>query len=722
MPTKRGGNFGNGYTAKKVRTESSGIGELAPAVVSQNQNQNQNREEGDVQSVDVEDLAEAPVRNPSDALEILARTSPANIDDSYDENSNSISTGEASTPDGHDLPNNIAERASRSSLKNAKNSMNYHYNGSVDRSEGGGESGTSAGIENRTGTDLSSNDAESLQQINDFLLVRLGIINITQLRTFVSVFISRHHLYFPIIPEYRLPTNDHLLGKFCVEETFLLMVIVLIASRFDKSPVHESCWRFTRCHLSGITYGGLPSVGVVEALLLLSENLPRLSLANDNNFHYVESFMCWNLVGLAVRFSYFLGLDQKTLLSPYEVPDEQTARERLAWTYCYIYDRQISIRLGKAFWSRGPGLCFESLPETGMEFSAEAHMNFPPLASVPKSQALNSENSLTARLNGRDHSLLVQAHVELTQILTNIHDSLYPSKDRTIILVRKGQYYRMLDEFTRTFSSFWLAWRNNFHWTSAQFKQTIWATFHYAKLYAYSFAFQAHIQRATSQNKQRLDNAGSRESLADLIFPRGLMGCPDSKFILESVDSASKLLKICLEDLSAAGALAYLPSRFYGYFSYAAVFLIKVVLTGAVATDEKTDILSLVRKFIRALQSTSSGVDKQHFGVRSARQLQTLLKSLVAATGTTLAPTPSRSSPATTSGQPTQDIFHNQEDDYAWFDDFDYGPLDIQGMNRNSGNTISVTDGLDLPDICTQQLEALLSTDIDGDFLIRVTR
>ena len=34
------------------------------------------------------------------------------------------------------------------------------------------------------------------------------------------------------------------------------------------------------------------------------------------------------------------------------------------------------------------------------------------------------------------------SYVELTQTMTSAHDILYPSKDRTIALVRVGEYYK----------------------------------------------------------------------------------------------------------------------------------------------------------------------------------------------------------------------------------------------------------------------------------------
>jgi hypothetical protein len=311
-----------------------------------------------------------------------------------------------------------------------------------------------------------------------------------------------------------------------------------------------------------------------------------------------------------------------------------------------FFDRQVSIHLGKAFWSRGPGLCFQTQPEANVNINLEAHKTFPTLSSKSLDATIaddfsgDSAENQNAGVSIGDNSSLVMAYVELTQILTNIHDTLYPSRDRTIALVHVREYYRMLDEFTRTFTWFRVTWKDRHRWKTFPLSETVWATFYYTKLYAYSFAFQAHVQRATSKSKVRLHDAGTGETLAKLIFPRGLTGCPDAKFILEAIDSASELLNICINDLFPQGSLASLPSRFYGYFSYAAVFLMKAVLTEAVVSSQRENIMRLVGKAITAIQSTSSTIDKQHLGVRSSRQLRTLFRTLMLATGTELPPTP----------------------------------------------------------------------------------
>ncbi|KAN0104165.1 hypothetical protein V8E51_009910 [Hyaloscypha variabilis] len=692
LPTRRGGNYGNGHTARKTRELNQGARDATENQTHADQSSHVEETRDDNSQVEIQQLAEAPLCNPSDALEILARTSPSHQSDDSDYEEDEEDAGESGGAEQNG--NDQAESINGNPATSSNNSVF---------------------LANGKSTAEGTDDRQDLKSINNFPLIKLGFINPTQLRTYVSIFISRHNHYLPIIPVYRLPNNDKRLGQFAIEESFLLMVIVLIVSRYEKDSSHVSCWKFVRCHLSGITYGGLPTVGIVEGLLLLSEHLPRLHHVADNNFHRVEAFMSWNLIGLAVRFSYFLGLDQKTLLRPGEVYDEQMSRERLAWTYCYVFDRQVSIRLGKAFWSRGPGLCFRTQPEADININLEAHKNFPTLArngpDMLTKDGFNNDSvhEQNAGASIGDDSSLVLAYVELTQILTNIHDTLYPSRDRTIALVHVGEYYRMLDEFTRTLTWFRITWKDKHQWKTFPLSETVWATFYYTKLYAYSFAFQAHVQRATTKSKVRLHDVGTGETLAKLIFPRGLTGYPDAKFILEAIDSASELLKICVNDLFPQGALAFLPSRFYGYFSYAAVFLMKVVLTEAVVSGDRDKIMTLVSGAITAIRSASSKTDKQHLGVRSSRQLKKLFRALVVATGTDLAPTPSHSSPAATE-QPPGDIPRGDDEFALWLD-----MLEFTSTTDTAGNTFSANDAPWLPEAYMQELPSLLSANIDSD-------
>lgn len=82
-------------------------------------------------------------------------------------------------------------------------------------------------------------------------------------------------------------------------------------------------------------------------------------------------------------------------------------------------DRQVSVRLGNGFWSRGPG------PSTHLHAT-----DFPSL----EAQTLGAENL----------ALLFQAHLELTQIFSNAHDILYSSTGHREQLYVGGEYVRYI--------------------------------------------------------------------------------------------------------------------------------------------------------------------------------------------------------------------------------------------------------------------------------------
>jgi hypothetical protein len=663
LPTRRGGNYGNGHTsARKAQAEARAL-ENANANPEINHHQQQLEEQPvrspdtgyDAAQDDIQPLAEAPLANPLDALQILARTSLCRQegDSDYDEDERG---GENARFEQDDPQRAESVHANRSKSSNQFYPQDSHHPGATERA----------------GQPLD------VKSIDDFLLIKRGLINPTQLRTYASIYISRHNHYVPIIPEYKLPNNDARLTRFASEEPFMLMVMVLVVSRYEKDSVHVSCWDVIRDHLSQITYGGLPTIDVVEGLLLLSEYLPHLPNVADKDFHQVEACMSWNLVGLAIRYSYFLGLDQRALLDRDTELDGKTSHERLVWTYCYLFDRQISIRLGKAFWSRG-GLAFRCQPSVKSNMNWEAHNNFPTLAPngpyMHRQAGSHTEDS--SDQNGGvsigDEATLMQAYVELTQILTNIHSTLYPSRDRTLALSHVGDYTRMLDEFTRTLNWFRITWMERHRWEKFPFSKTIGATYYYAKLYAYSFSFQAHVSRTTANSKMLSQDVNTGRTLVKLIFPRGLAESPDVKYILEAIDSASALLKICVEDLFLQGALGFLPSRFYGYFSYAAVFLMKVILTEAVAPRERERLMNLISNAISAFQSSSSTFTKQHVGVRTNRQLKRLFRTLISVTSTDLTSTANKAYPEAAEQRPASDV-HTDSDFAFWLNMLDSNP------------------------------------------------
>lgn len=86
------------------------------------------------------------------------------------------------------------------------------------------------------------------------------------------------------------------------------------------------------------------------------------------------------------------------------------------------------------------------------------------------------------------------------------------------------------------------------------------------------------------------------------------MGSPDAKFILEAIDAAADLLRICVDRLHPQGVLQYLPWRFFLFFAYAGVFLLKAVFINAVAPLDRKTIVRLLKRLIVCLACASKDV------------------------------------------------------------------------------------------------------------------
>ncbi len=82
-------------------------------------------------------------------------------------------------------------------------------------------------------------------------------------------------------------------------------------------------------------------------------------------------------------------------------------------------DREVSIRLGKGFWSRGPG------PSTVLMAG-----DFPTLR--------------TQKAGAGDLAQLFQARLEMTQLFSNAHDILYSSTTHREQLFVGGEYVRYI--------------------------------------------------------------------------------------------------------------------------------------------------------------------------------------------------------------------------------------------------------------------------------------
>jgi hypothetical protein len=258
----------------------------------------------------------------------------------------------------------------------------------------------------------------------DYPLVRDGRLSVSKAIQLLQRYKMYYHPYFPLVPVATLDAGN--LTKTAREEPHLLTAVLVIASRdlVDDPNVFTACTEYMRSLVSTLSAGGPSSVSSVEALLLLAEWTPYTSRSDAGNVgRGEEDREAWMHIGIALRIGYFLGLDRYSFhVRGDDIKDPQWQRKRLVWTACYISDRQISIRLGRAFWSRGPG------PLTTLRKE-----DFPMLAP--------------AGPGDEDFASIFQATLELTLLFSNVHDVLYSNPGNSMRNHLAGGYIKYIDDF-----------------------------------------------------------------------------------------------------------------------------------------------------------------------------------------------------------------------------------------------------------------------------------
>ncbi len=103
---------------------------------------------------------------------------------------------------------------------------------------------------------------------------------------------------------------------------------------------------------------------------------------------------------------------------------------------------------------------------------------------------------------------------------------------------------------------------------SARLKSSLLLTYDYLRLYVNAFAYQATISRALSSQKDSQNNSNRAIPLINAT-------APDARFIYEALDAAKSLLST-FNNFVDPQTLRYMPSYYYLFIIYSAVFLYKV--------------------------------------------------------------------------------------------------------------------------------------------------
>ncbi|KAK4978514.1 hypothetical protein LTR66_010544, partial [Elasticomyces elasticus] len=421
-----------------------------------------------------------------------------------------------------------------------------------------------------------------------------GRVTVDMIHELLVRYEERYHPYFPIANPAAM--DPHNLPSIAVEEPHLLSAILTVASKDEREwwQIHEACSAHMQQLISTLVYCGDGTVEAVEALLILAEWVPRRPHSTPAIGRGEEDHAAWMHVGTAIRLGYLLGLDRAGFRNENETTlSVELNRRRLAWAACYMSDRQISVRIGKAFWSRGPG------PSTGLR----AH-DFP---------SLRPRNG-----HGDDFAAIFQANLELTQLFSNAHDVLYSSKSRSHQLHLGGEYVKYIDDFRvaiRTWHSTWGTLS-----CSPHLKASLILSYEYLRLYINAFAYQATLNRIvlaqasnattsalpTSSAAPTQHTTPSRGSATAPFTFTDVAAAPDARFIYDSIDAAKALLSTFNSFIDPVTCFRFMPLRFYLYVIWCACFLYKARETGVMGNDARGGVRRMVNDAVDRLQKASA--------------------------------------------------------------------------------------------------------------------
>lgn len=371
--------------------------------------------------------------------------------------------------------------------------------------------------------------------IRNYRLVQAQFLDPGMVWQLVARYAENFHPYLPLVP--RKYFDRSALDTFAANEKHLLTAVLTIASKdlVDRPEIHEYCSKYMHELISGIAAGADCDVEAVEALLLLAEWEPQgLRPRIERVGRGEEDRAAWMHVGLALRSGYFLGLDRTSFRGDaFGDSMETEARRRLAWTSCYISDRLISVRIGRAFWSRGPG------PMTGL-----VSQDFPSLQPV--------------RDGDEDYAKIFQATLDLTQLYNNVHDVLYSGMRTSNQMMLMGDYVKYVDDFRLAI----LRWKSLWGGLSCSpsIQVTLQLSYEYLRLYTNAFAFQAAISQSLASKGDGGDHM-QREQLRSAF--NNIASLQDARFIYESVDAAKAYLTILVDTVDPEKHLHFMPLRFY---------------------------------------------------------------------------------------------------------------------------------------------------------------
>uniref|UniRef100_A0A060THX7 ARAD1D34760p n=1 Tax=Blastobotrys adeninivorans TaxID=409370 RepID=A0A060THX7_BLAAD len=420
----------------------------------------------------------------------------------------------------------------------------------------------------------------------DTELIKEGFLTEKEARDLVAYFFSYLHPFYPFIPKQLQDVNS------LAEVPFLLTAITSIASRYYSAgadtdsvyrkryqELHEQLWELCQRLFSYTVWAeaSTRSIGTVFSFLLFSEWNPRAihrrgkDYANSGNTGITDGLsglgatrrsdrLAWMLIGLAIRLSQDLGLM------------DTSSKVFLA---THMSEIVLALRMGrKSVLSHSLN---DPLPDTMEEFS-----------------------------------VYERAELEILQIMSLAHETLYASRSTTRELLKNGRYLTFLALFSPHLDNWEKKYQSLFRDVTVQ-RESLLFDYHYARLYIYSLALFSDSGVAP----------GSMANVASIL--------PSSRYVAMASDAAKEMLATA-NRVHEMDMLKLAPIRWVVRIVHAAIFLVKsIMLTPTSSLEAHRHTLSIIRTTSRTLIDSSP--DDIHLSSRYGMILLKLYNQLAPKVG-----------------------------------------------------------------------------------------
>lgn len=428
-------------------------------------------------------------------------------------------------------------------------------------------------LENSTNsTSRLGSQTDSLLTIAAYKLVRENGIPSAVIHHLIYHFSVNYHHYLPLVPIQYF--NPHELDTFFAEAKSLLTAVLTVASKdyLIEPDLHNTICTYMQELIAEIVNGSDCELEAVEALLILSEWEPHGLGDGLGVFNQGEDRAAWMHIGIAVRIGYRLGIDATSFNQDRFAACPFDARARCIWIDCYIADRSLSIRLGKAFWSRGPAAA----------------------ALVPAEFA-------QIGLDNKCYTPTFRATLGLTQLFSNAHDMLCEGLMRSHGHMLPSECLTYVDDLCAALSS----WRKDLNELDAlpPVKNALTLSADFLSLYINSFVIQDIILQSLSEERQ-IEQETLRSHFRCVFDEIAMSG--EGRYVWASIRAAKETLVLLATQTEPAEQMRYVPMRIFAYGAYSALFLFKALYFGILDLEEEPSVSALVRQFKSALMRGSN--------------------------------------------------------------------------------------------------------------------